>query len=182
MMEYESMKHRLRTMLCVWLALVGGLAGPLLAKDKTPPVDSNDPTFRLFQALDNNRGGKLTDFYLIADVYKDPAGGSEEFQHILKADYDKNRAFGKLQIYVRSVGKILPDQLKTYTVKELYDFGLMDQAKYMKSEPGEFGRSGDIYLRAVEDRPLATTPVTDEVRKSYELFVTQHLLPAIEKK
>lgn len=181
-MEYELMKHRLRTILCVGLALVGGLAAPLLGKEKTPPVDANDPTFRLFQALDTNRGGKLTDFYLIADVYKDPAGSSEEFQHILKADYDKNRSFGKLQVYVRSVGKILPDQLKTYTAKEFYDFGLMDQAKYMKTDPGEFGKSGDIYLRAVEDRPLATTPVTDEVRKSYEQFLTQHLLPAIEKK
>jgi hypothetical protein len=169
-------------MLCVWLAVAGGVAAPLLAKEKTPPVDPNDPTLRLFQALDNNRGGKLTDFYLIADVYKDPAGGSEEFQHILKAEYDKNRLFGKLQICVRSVGKILPDQMKTYTAKEFYDFGLMDQAKYMKSEPGEFGRGGDMYLRAVEDRPLASAPVTDEVRKSYELFVTQHLLPAIEKK
>ena len=181
-MEYKSIKHHLGTMLCVGLALVGGLAAPLLAKDKTPPIDPNDPTLRLFQALDTNRGGKLTDFYLIADVYKDPAGGSEEFQHILKAEYDKTRVFGKFQIYVRSVGKILPDQLKTYSAKEFYDFGLMDQAKYMKTDPGEFGRSGDIYLRAVEDRPLATTPVTDEVRKSYELFLTQYLLPAIEKK
>ena len=181
-MEYESMAYRLRTLLCVWLALAGGVAAPLLAKEKIPPVDPNDPTLRLFQALDTNRGGKLTDFYLIADVYKDPAGGSEEFQHILKAEYYKTRLFGKLQIYVRSVGKILPDQMKTYTVKEFYDFGLMDQAKYMKTDPGEFGRSGDIYLRAVEDRPLASTPVTDEVRKSYELFVTQYLLTAIEKK
>jgi len=162
--------------------LAAGFSSALLAKEKTPPVDPNDPTLRLFQLLDQSRGGKLTDFYLIADVYKDPASPNEELQHILKADYDKNRMFGKLQIFVRSVGKIQPEQLKTYTPKEFYEFGLSDQEKYIKSDAGAFGRTGDVYLRAIQDRPLASAPISEEVRKSYELLVMRHLLPAVEKK
>jgi len=179
--------NELRTRTLAMTTLLAGVlvncAIPLgLAKEKAPPVDTNDPTYRLYQLLDNNRAGKLTDFYLLADVYRDPANPKEELQHILKADYDKARMFGKLQILVRSVGKILPDQLKAYSTKELFDFGLSDQEKYMKTEPGAFGKSGDVYLKATADGPLASTPVTDEIRKSYELFVTQHLLPALEKK
>ncbi len=172
------------------LAMTTLLAGVLMicaiplgqAKEKTPPVDTNDPTYRLYQLLDSSRAGKLTDFYLLADVYRDPANPNEELQHVLKADYDKTRMFGKLQIVVRSVGKILPDQIKAYSTKEFFDFGLADQEKYMKTEPGAFGKSGDVYLKAMTEGPLATSPVTDEVRKNYELFVTQHLLPALEKK
>jgi len=168
------------------ILLAIGWAGSLLtglsAKEKPGSVDPNDPTLRFFQLVDSTRGGKLTDFYIIADVYRDPASPDEELQHILKADYDKARAFGKLHVYVRSVGKIQPEQLKTYTAKEFYEFGLTDQEKYIKSEPGSFGRTGDVYLRAVGDRPLASAPITDEVKKSYELLVSQHLIPALEKK
>ncbi len=166
----------------VLFAVSTGAGLSILAKEKVTPVDPNDPTLRLFQLLDSNRGGKLTDFYVIADIYKDPTNPNEELQHILKADYDKTRQFGKFQVLVRSVGRIQPDQMKTYTAKEFYDFGLADQEKFMKSEPGPFGKSGDIYLRAGEDRPLATAPITDEVRKNYEMFVSQHLLRALEKK
>jgi hypothetical protein len=166
------------------VGLAASLALCVAAKEKAqvPSVDPNDPTLRLFQTIDNSREGKLSDFYVIADVYKDPDSPNEEYQHILKADYDRSRIFGKLQLIVRSVGKIHPDQMKTYTPKDFYEFGLSDLEKYIKSEPGSFGRSGDVYLKAGSERPLTSAPVTDDVRKNYELLVTQHLLPAVEKK
>jgi len=154
----------------------------LSAKERPGSVDSSDPTFRLFQAVDSSKAGKLTQFYVIAGVYRDPATPNEESQHILRVDYDKARGFGRLQIVVRSVGKIQPDQMKAYSPKELFEFGLSDQEKYMKSEAGPFGKPGDMYLRAVPDRPLASVPISDENRRNYEQFLTQHLLPALEKK
>lgn len=154
----------------------------LSAKERPVSVDSSDPTFRLFQAVDSSKAGKLTEFYVIACVYKDPATPNEESQHILRVDYDKSRGFGKLQIVVRSVGKIQPDQMKAYTPKDFFEFGLSDQEKYMKSEAGPFGRPGDMYLRAPADRPLASSPISDETRKNYEEFLTHHLIPALEKK
>jgi hypothetical protein len=168
------------------MLLVAGLSGngaqALLAKEKVAPVDTNDPTYRLFQFLDTARSGKLTDFYLVADVYKDPANPDVEPQHILRADYDKNRGFARLSLYVRSVGKIAPEQMRVYTPKEFYEFGLADLEKFMKTDPGPFGGSGDAYLHSDGERPLATAPITDDVRRAYELFVTQHLLPALQKK
>lgn len=165
---------------------VAGLSGngaqALLAKEKVASVDANDSTYRLFQLLDSARGGKLTDFYVIADVYKDPSNPNEELQHILRADYDKNRGFARLSLHVRSVGKIVPEQMRVYTPKEFYEFGLSDQEKFMKTDPGPFGAPGDTYLRSDGERPLATAPVTDEVRKAYEVYVTQHLLPTLQKK
>ena len=169
------------TFLC--LAVASGAWTPSLrAKDKTSAVDPNDPTLRLFQLLDGTHGGKLVDFYLIADVYKNPDNADEELQHILRVEYDKDRVFGKLNIYVRSEGKIHPDQMRTYTPKEFYDFGLSDLEKFVKTEPGPLGKPGDMYLRAGDDRPLATAPVTDEVRKAYEAYLTQQLIPALQKK
>jgi hypothetical protein len=168
------------------MLLVAGLSGngaqALLAKEKVAPVDTNDSTYRLYQLLDTTRSGKLTDFYLIADVYKDPASPNEELQHILRADYDKNRGFARLSLYVRGVGKIGPEQMRVYTPKEFYEFGLADQEKFMKTDPGPFGGSGDTYLHSDGERPVATAPITDDVRRAYELFVTQHLLPALQKK
>jgi hypothetical protein len=170
----------LLTFLC--LAVASGAWMPSLqAKDKTPPIDPNDPTLRLYQILDSTRGGKLADFYLIADVYKNPDNPDEEFQHILRVDYDKDRGFGRLNIYVRSVVKIQPDQMKTYTPKEFYDFGLSDLEKYVKTDAGPFGKPGDVYLRAERDRPLASGEVTDEVRKTYKSFLTQYLTPVLQK-
>jgi hypothetical protein len=167
----------------LFLAGLSGIAAPILAaKDKTPPVDSNDATLRLYQLLDNSRGGKLSGFFVVADVYKDPSSPDEELQHVLRAEYDKDRGFAKLNLYVRSVGKIGPEQMKMYTPKELYDFGNSDQEKFMKTDPGQFGRSGDNYMRAQGDGPLASAPITDDVRKAYDFFVSQHLLPALQKK
>jgi len=178
--EFLEIKPTLAILIAVALA---GIAAPILAaKDKTPPVDPNDATLRLYQLLDNSRGGKLTGFFVVADVYKDPSSPDEELQHVLRAEYDKDRGFAKLNLYVRSVGKIGPEQMKMYTPKELYDFGIADQEKYMKTDPGQFGRSGDNYMRAQGDGPLASAPVTDDVRKAYDFFVSQHLLPALQKK
>ena len=174
------------TRLVLAILFLAGLAGVSLprlrAKEKSAVVDPNDPTSRLFQLLDSSYGGKLGDFCLIADVYKDPNNANEELQHILRVEYDKSRVFGRLNIYVRSVGKIQPEQMRVYTPKEFYEFGLSDLEKYVKTEAGPFGKSGDVYLRAQGDRPLATAPVTDEVRKAYETILTQHLSPALQKK
>jgi hypothetical protein len=170
-------------LVAAWLAVAPGgfFVGHLSAKDKQPSLDPNDPTYRLYQLLDNKRGGKLSDFYVIADVYNDPKNPNIQQQHILMADYDRNRAFGKLNLYVRSVGKISSRQMETYTPKEFYEFGLMDLEKFMKTDPGPLGKPGDIYLRAHDDEPLHSTEVTDAVRKEYDVFLTQYLLPALEK-
>jgi hypothetical protein len=162
--------------------LVAILPSLMMAKEKTVSIDPNDPTLRLFQYLDTNKAGKLTEFYVVADVYKDPAAPNEENQRILKVDYDKSKMFGKLQIVVRSVGKIQPDQMKAYTPKDFFGYGLSDQAKYIKSEPGPLGKPGDMYLQSMPDRPLSSVPVTDEIRMTYERLITEYLLPALDKK
>jgi hypothetical protein len=180
MRQHIPRARRVLPFLCVAVAIVAWAPGPR-AKDKTPPIDPNDPTLRLYQLLDSTRGGKLADFYLIADVYKNPDNPDEELQHILRVEYDKDRGFGKLNIYVRSVGKIQPEQMKTYTPREFYDFGLSDLEKFVKTDAGPFGKPGDVYLRAQRDRPLASAEVTDAVRKTYESFLTQYLMTALQK-
>lgn len=183
--QHRARRPVARGLLAVGLAACLSVGVSAKEKDKTPtppPVDPNDTTLRLFQAIDNTHGGKLTDFYVVADVYRDPQTPEEEYQHILKADYDKSRYFGKLQLLIRSVAKIHPDQMKTYTPKDFYEFGLTDLEKFMKSEPGTFGQPGDLYLKADAEHPLTSTPVTDQVRKQYELLVSQHLIPAMQKK
>ena len=148
-------------------------------KEKAPRVDPSDPTLRLFDFLDSTRNGKLEDFFALADIYSEQG---KEFQHVVRAEYDKNRAFGKLRIYLRSVAKMAPEQLQTYTPKQVYDFGEVDLEKFVKTEPGEFGRQGDIYLRGDAENPLATSAITDEARKSYQMLVAQYVLPALQKK
>jgi len=39
-----------------------------------------------------------------------------------------------------------------------------------------------LYLRSTEEHPLATSPITDDERKTYTRLVTNHLLPALQKK
>jgi len=182
------MKRRLRAQLIPILALValslfGLRTGGAIAKEKVAPVSPDDPTLRLYQLLDSQYDGKLDEFCIIADVFKDPKKPDHEEQHILKVEYDKNRAFGKLRIYVRTVDKLTPDQLKTYTPKQIYDFAEIDSEKFTKTDPGSFGRTADVYFRpASEGGPLATAPVTDETRSDYEHFVNGFLLPALQKK
>jgi hypothetical protein len=118
----------------------------------------------------------------MADVYPDPKNAGQELQRVLRVEYDKARAFGKLKVYVRSVGKMQADQLKTYTPKMVYEFGVEDAEKFVKTEAGPLGRAGDLYLRSSEEHPLATTPITDEARKTYQRLVADHVLPALQKK
>jgi len=139
-------------------------------------------TLRLYQLLDTSYGGKLVEFYLIGDVYKDPKIPDKELQHVFRAEYDKSRGFGKLRLYVRSVDKLTEGQLKDYTPKQVYEFGELDVAKFTKTDPGPFGRTGDVYLVATADGPLAGAPITDEVRKEYETYIKEWLLPALQKK
>ena len=104
-------------------------------------------------------------------------------QHILRVDYNKDRGFGKLNIHVRAVAQITPEQLKTYTPRQIFDFGEADTAKFTKTDPGSFGRPGDVYFEPSADGgAMGTSPVTPEVQAQYEHYVTQYLLPALEKK
>ncbi len=164
-------------MLCLLLGIVLAAPGELLAgKNK---ADENDATARLFQLLDNIHNGKLDDIYVLADSYTDASG--DQYRHVLRIDYDKSRAFGRLAIYVRSVGKMTPDQLATYKPEQIYDFGEIDLEKLVKTDPGPFGQRGDLFLTADGDNPLHTTAVTDEARKDYDTYVTQYVIPAVEK-
>jgi hypothetical protein len=159
--------------------LAAGGARVGYGKEKTPRIDPNDPTVRLFDLLDSTRNGKMEDFFALADLYTEQG---KDFQRVVRVDYDKSRAFGKLRIWVRSVAKMAPEQLQAYTPKQVYEFGEVDLEKFVKTDPGEFGRQGDIYLRGDAENPLATSPITDGVRKSYEMLVSQYLLPALQKK
>lgn len=165
------------------LSLFGLRTGGAAAKEKVTPVSPDDPTLRLYQLLDTQYGGKLDDLCIIADVFKDPKKADHELQHILKVDYEKNRVFGKLRIYVRTIDKLTPDQLKTYTPKQIYDYAESDSEKFSKTDPGSFGRTGDNYFRPVsEGGPLGTAPITDEARSAYERYLTSFVLPALQKK
>ena len=165
------------------LVLGGGNAGRLGAKDKTPPIGPNDPTFRLYNLLDSKYNGKLEDYCVLADVINDPKSPGQAQQRVLRVQYNKERAFGKLRIYVRTVAQLSPEQLKTYSPKQIYDFAETDSAKFTKTDPGPFGRPGDVYFEPSPDGgALATVTATPEVQAQYERFVTQYLLPALEKK
>ena len=158
------------------------LSSLALSKEKTPVVGPDDLTFRLYQLLDKSYGGKLAEFYVLGDIYKNPKAADQELQHVFRAEYDKDRAFGRFRLYVRSVDKLTEEQLKNYTAKEVYEFGEMDAEKFTKTDPGSLGRVGDLYFRASENGPLATVPITEDARKEYETYVGQWLLPALEKK
>jgi hypothetical protein len=153
-----------------------------LAKEKTPAVSPDDLTLRLFQLLDTSYGGKLSDFYVIGDIYKDPKIPDKELQHVFKAEYEKDRTFGRFRLYVRSVDELTPGQLKEYTPKQIYEFGEAEVEKFTKTDPGPFGKTGDVFLLALPDGALATAPITDEVRKEYEAYIRQWLLPALQKR
>jgi hypothetical protein len=161
----------------------GGRAALLGAKDRVPGVNSDDPTLRLYNLLDSKLGGKIEEFYLLADTISDPQNPGQVQQHVLRVDYDKGRVFGKLRIVIRTVDQLSAEQLKTYTVKEIYDFAETDSEKFTKTDPGSFGRQADVYFQPTSPGgPLGTAPVTDAVQARYERYVTQHILPALEKK
>ena len=164
------------------LVLVDGTAR-VGAKDKTTQVSDNDPTVRLYNLLDTKYNGKLSDYYVLADVINDPKNPGQPQQHVIGLDYSKDRVFGKLMLHVRVVGQVTPEQLKAYSAKQIFEFGESDSAKFTKTDPGPFGRPGDVYFEQAPDGgALGTVPVTPEVQAQFERFVTQYLLPALENK
>ncbi len=185
MWRLSDRKHRrttARAAICALILFSQG-ASPLQAKKKhRPQGNPNDPTSRLFQLLDNSYDGKLNDLYLLADVYSDPANPGKQYQRVLRVDYDKSRFFGRFRIFVRSVAKLTPTQLQTYTPQQIYDFGEKDSAKFEKINPGPFGQNGDLYLQANGNGPLQTAPITENVRQQYDFLLTKYILPAVEKK
>ncbi len=167
------------------LALVtfGICARDLGAKDKTSPGNPNDPAFRLFSLLDSKYNGKLDDFCVLADLVNDPKNPGQQFQRIIRVEYNKDRGFGKLNLHVRTVAQLTPEQLKAYTPKQTFDFAETDAAKFTKSDAGTFGRTGDVYFEASSDGgPLTTVTITPEVQSQFEMFLNQFVLPALEKK
>jgi hypothetical protein len=162
------------------LLLAAVLAFPsLLQGGSRTKVDDNDVTAKLFQLLDSQHSGKLDDVYVLADLYTDANG--DQYRHVLRVDYDKSRSFGRLAIYLRSVGKMTPEQLSAYTPEQIYGFGEVDLAKFVKTDPGTFGQKGDLYLESSDDSPLHTTPVNEEARKNYETYISQYIIPALQK-
>ncbi|HEX5411071.1 MAG TPA: hypothetical protein VFZ27_04345 [Terriglobia bacterium] len=152
------------------------------AKKKHESVNPDDPTYKLYQLLNDSSAGKLTDYYLLANLYPDPLDPSNELQRVIRVDYDKDRFFGRLRIYVRSVGELTPAQMKTYDAKQVFDFGEADSAQYEKINPGELGETGDLYLRASSTGPLAPVAITDDARQDYDMLITKYILPALQKK
>ncbi|HXH48599.1 MAG TPA: hypothetical protein VNM47_04430 [Terriglobia bacterium] len=176
---------RNRKCLVVILAAVSLLAIAIpsaWAKKKHASVNPDDPTYRLYQLLNDSYGGKLADYYLLANLYPDPEDSSNQLQRVIRVDYNKSLFFGRFHIYVRSVGKLSPAQMKTYDAKQIYDFGESDDTKYEKIDPGELGGTGDLYLKASANGPLAPAPVTDQARQDYDMLITKYLLPALQKK
>jgi hypothetical protein len=157
--------------------------GRLGAKEKTAPIGPSDPTFRLYSLLDSKYNGKLDDIFLLSDVTSDPKNPDQSQQHVLRVDYSKDRAFGKLIIHVRTVSQLTPEQLKAYSPKQIYDYAETDSAKFTKTDPGPFGRPGDVYFEPSADGgAMGTVTITPEIQAAYERFVSQYLLPILEKK
>ena len=166
---------RRATLFIVLGAILAALPGAS-AREKYEP---DQATIQLFQILNSSFGGKVDHFCLLADLYTDSSG--QQYRRVLRVDYDKSRAFGRLNLYVRSVGKMTPDQLATYTPAQIYDFGESDQAKFVKTDTLSFGAPGDLDLAAQDDGPLHSAPITDEVRKHYSDLITQYVIPALQK-
>jgi hypothetical protein len=171
------------------LAVLLGCAAPALQaaprrkkREKNGPVSPNDPTAHLFDFLNSSDGGKLNDFYLLADVYSDPSNPSQQYQRVLKVDYNKDLYFGRLVIHARSVAKLTPEQLAIYTPAQIYKFGGSDGQVFDKTKPGPFGREpGDLYLARSPSGPLRSTEADDSVVQEYKMLVSQYVLPAVQK-
>src|SRR5579863_4599614 len=182
----QPMSRRTRLVLVSGFALalvavvIPGLTRNLLAKRTPPLVDPNNPTQRLFDFVDNSKAGKLADFYVIADTYADPSHPGQQLQRVLKVDYDKSRFFGKFRIYVAAVAALTPDQLKTYTPEQIFNFGTVVE-KFEKINAGPLGQEGDMYLHAQGNLPPAAAPITDDVRREYDTLIAQYILPALEQ-
>jgi len=168
--------------LAITVVLVACSAGaaPTYARRKAASLSPDDPTYQLFQRLNDSYGGKLTDFCLIADTYADPAHPGQRLQHVLQVDYGKDRFFGRFRIYVRGVSQLTPAQLKEYTPEQIYGFG-SDVAKFEKINPGPLGQTGDLYFRVTAGGALAPAPITSEADQQYETLLTRYVLPALDK-
>ena len=86
--------------------LVLGQVGRLAAREKSSPTDPNDPTHRLFTLLDDKFNGKIEGFYMLADLVPDPKNAGQQLQRVIEIDYGKDRAFGKLNLHVRTVAPL----------------------------------------------------------------------------
>jgi hypothetical protein len=150
------------------------------AKEKANPASPDDPTARLFQFLDTSYGGKLTDFCVVANTYTNPSQPDQMLQHVLQVNYNKTRFFGRFRISVRGVSQLTPAQLKEYTPDQIYGFG-SDVAKFEKINPGPFGEAGDLYFRANAQGALAPAPITGDAIAQYDSFLTQYIVPALQK-
>jgi hypothetical protein len=151
-------------------------------KEKSGSVSPNDPTARLFEFLNNSDGGKLNDFCVLADVYSDPSDPSQQYQRVLKVDYNKNLYFGRFVIHARSVSKLTQQQLVIYTPKQVYDFGGRDGQVFDKISAGPFGsETGDLYLTPAPNGPLRSSDIDDSVTQEYKMLVGQYILPAVQK-
>jgi hypothetical protein len=146
-------------------------------------TDPNDPTHKLYALLDEKYNGKLDSFSMLADMVPDPQNAGQQLQRVIEIDYGKDRAFGKLNIHVRTVAPLTPDQLKAYTPKQIFDFAVADASKFIKTDAGSFGKPGDVYFQsAANDGALASVAVNSQVQTDYDTLVTQYLIPALEKK
>ncbi|MGH9450060.1 MAG: hypothetical protein ACRD11_05900 [Terriglobia bacterium] len=147
---------------------------------KKESVSGNGPTARLYQLLDQSMDGKL-DIYLIANIYPDPSKPGQQFQRVLHVVYNKNLYFGRFTIHCRSVSKLTPDQLSTYTPEQVFNFANADSEEFEKIKEGTFGQTGDLYLLASGDLPLSSSPITSEVQQEYDTLLTAYILPAVQK-
>ena len=137
----------------------GGSAGRLGAKEKTSQVSPDDPTLRLYSLLDSKYNGKVDAFCVLADVVNDPKNPGQQQQHVLRIEYNKDHGFGKLNIHVRTVAQLTPEQLKTYTPQQIYDFAETDSAKFTKTDPGRLaGRVTSILRRPPMEAPWKQSP------------------------
>ena len=172
--------NRLHLAVVLSLLVTAGFA--TVAAGKNVPkaaVDPNDVTVRLFHSLDDSFAGKFDD-YVLADLYTDASTG-QEYRHILHIDYDKSRTFGRLNIYIRSVAKMTPEQHAIYTPKEIFDFAQSDLEKFIKTDPGPYGGTGDLYFHSLDGGPLVHAAINNEMEKRYADIVTQFVIPALEK-
>ncbi|MGH9403629.1 MAG: hypothetical protein ACRD2P_16180 [Terriglobia bacterium] len=171
-------------LLFVTVCLISYAAGPLQAlprRHKSKEIASaNDPTSRLYQMADQSLDGKFS-FYLLANVYTDPSNPDSQYQRVLRVVYNKDLYFGRFAIHVRSVAKLTPQQLATYTPENIFNYATTDTAEFEKINPGSFGKTGDLYLAAADDHPLASAPITQDIQAEYEMLVTNYVLPAVEK-
>lgn len=171
----------LRSLAVAVLIACNASPGSTSARGKGVSVNPNDPTYQLFRLLDDSYGSRLTGLCVIADTYPDSAHPGQMLQHVLWVDYDKDRFFGRFWIYVRGVSQLTPGQQREYTPGEIYGFG-SDLARFEKIKPGPLGRAGDLYFHATSDGALAPAPITEDVTREYELFLTQYVLPALAKR